>query len=62
VTVKFQKQPKPKQSDAVYIRVPDDLRDWIVTQATKENRTLSNMAAQLLAEARQHRLEKNHAA
>jgi len=62
MTVKFQKPKAVKTANATdvsHIRIPDDLREWILTQATKENRNFSNMAVQLLAEAKNARTRES---
>jgi hypothetical protein len=48
-------KPKPPSPDIIHVRVPEALRDWILIQAERENRNLSNMVVQLLNEARNGR-------
>jgi len=44
--------PKNKSSEAIYVRLPDELREWLDAQCQREDRNLSNMIRVLIAEAK----------
>lgn len=57
--LKLQKTKKPPIEGAVYVRIPDDLREWIEIQCTKEERPISTMVRILVTEAREARKARN---
>lgn len=57
--LKLQKPKKPAIEGAVYVRLPEEIREWIEVQCTKEDRNISSMIRILLMEAREARKARN---